>query len=294
MRRRSRQRIETAEELAAVAVSERDEKEKQWVEAKRVQARHHATAVAAILLAGQPRIDDPLEEAWVRAARHYDFDAGRYPRRVPDRLFPEIVGDVEEEVERFTQIFRRAPVWLLLFTSMGMDAHFLKFRLPSLKATLKWGNEGLEELFRWPALPFGTMTAGDRVRMCGPKRPWPLLPGEPITGVHDGQVCLALCQSTDPIPQFEYPKPDDPIDEELEFVLALAARPESEWSHYERRRMRRLSRDPDLASIFALVRVLRELPLPAFLPKSAVDEAGLLPATALGRLGRAADASAKT
>jgi hypothetical protein len=40
------------------------------------QARRHATAVAAIILSGQPKIDKPLNKAWNRALRHYGINVG--------------------------------------------------------------------------------------------------------------------------------------------------------------------------------------------------------------------------
>ena len=79
------------------------------------------------------------------------------------QLFPDIVGDEAEAAERFTEIFCKAPIWLLQFTALAMDARILKFRLPSLTANLKWGSDGFEDARRWPLLPLGMMTAGDPI-----------------------------------------------------------------------------------------------------------------------------------
>ena len=185
--------------------------------------------------------------------------------------FPGVEGDEQKEAENFTEIFGTAPIWLLQFTAVAMDARVLKFRLPSLTAHLKWGSEGFEDARRWPRLPLGMMTAGD------PIPTGPLKVGDPIPDFDDRRVWIAYWQTTDPVPDHHN------VGDDVKFVEDLAARPESEWSHYETRRMRRLSRDPDLACMFVLTCCLRGLPLPAFLPKSAVDRAGLLPATELGR-----------
>ena len=101
MRRSLRNRIETAEELAAAEVKKRDERQKQWVEAKRVQARRHATSVGAIVLAGQPRIDEPLKETWTRTLRHYriseEISGTKLLANLRSLLFRDIEGDEEEE-----------------------------------------------------------------------------------------------------------------------------------------------------------------------------------------------------
>jgi hypothetical protein len=270
---RRRQRLETAEKIAAAAITEHDARQKQRVEAERLQARDHATSVAALVLAGRPRIDEPLKEAWTRALLHYGISEQISDTRVAGPLlFPDIVGDEAEAAEKFTEIFGKAPIWLLQFTAVATDARCLKFRLPSLTVHLKWGSEGFEDARRWPLLPLGIMTAGDPIPTGYLKL------GEPIADFDDRRVWIALWQTTDPIPDFR-----DNVDPDVKFVEDLAARPKNEWSRYETSRIRRLCRDPDLACMFALVCCLRDLPLPTFLPKSAIDDAGLLPATAQGR-----------
>jgi hypothetical protein len=265
---RRKKRIEAAEENAVVL----DARQKASVEAQRLQARDHATCVAALVLAGQPRIDEPLKKAWTRALRHYGIsEQTSNIREAGWQLFYDIVEDEAEEAERFTKIFRKAPIWLLQFTAVAMDARLLKFRLPSLTAPSKWGSEGFEDARRWPRLPLGMMTAGD------PIPTGPLKWGDPITDFDDRRVWISYWQTTDPDPD------DHKVDDDVKFVEELAARPENDWSRHEARRIRQLVRDPDLASMFALVCCLRDLPLPAFLPKSAVDNAPLLPATARGR-----------
>jgi hypothetical protein len=57
-----------------------------------------------------------------------------------------------------------APVWLLQFTGIGLDASLLEFDLPDTSAEAVWGTEGVKDSERWPRLPLGTMAAGDPVR----------------------------------------------------------------------------------------------------------------------------------
>ena len=56
----------------------------------------------------------------------------------------------EEASEHFTAIFKKAPVWLFQFTATALDTYFLKFDLPDLMKTLKWGSAGYERARSWP------------------------------------------------------------------------------------------------------------------------------------------------
>jgi hypothetical protein len=58
MSRASRRRISKNEELLAAALKERRELLRRSVQVWRGHARYHAAAVAAIVLFGQPRIDE--------------------------------------------------------------------------------------------------------------------------------------------------------------------------------------------------------------------------------------------
>ena len=111
------------------------------------------------MLAGQPRIDEPLDQAWARALQHYNIDGnhrGNWTAQImaARQLRPKIMGS-EKESTRFTELFEAAPVWLLQFTGMIWDASLLKFQLPEVSQRLSWGSAGYEEARRWPLLPSG-------------------------------------------------------------------------------------------------------------------------------------------
>jgi hypothetical protein len=171
MDRRLRHRIRKIEQLLSDLRKEREEKKKKDDGMYLRHARFHATAVAAIVLSGEPKIDEPLVEAWTRALQHYGISASqeyrmdlRYgmnlkpPTRIGDqveaaeKLFRVIIGR-EEEAAKFTEIFRTAPTWLLAFTGTFFDAAWLKFDLPHKPLRAKWGRAGLEESWGWPLLP---------------------------------------------------------------------------------------------------------------------------------------------
>jgi hypothetical protein len=159
-----RARVLRAEQMVSTALKERAERKKQLTEQLPHAVRLHATAVAAILLAGSPKIDEPFIRAWTRALRYYDApvrDQTQASEQVSAarRLFPIIVGQ-EGPSERFAEIFRSAPVWLLQFTRMTLDAWCLKFHLPEMAANSEWGDLGFKDSERWPLLPLGVMTAG--------------------------------------------------------------------------------------------------------------------------------------
>ena len=166
-----RARVLHAEELVSNALKERAEKKKQlkkqWASGFPIAARLHATAVAAILLAGEPKIDEPFIRAWTRALRHYAIPVGDPTHESEQlsaarRLFQIIVGQ-EGPSEKFAEIFKSAPAWLLQFTRMALDAWLLKFHLPEMAANLEWGDLGFKDSERWPLLPLGVMTAGEPI-----------------------------------------------------------------------------------------------------------------------------------
>jgi hypothetical protein len=244
MDRRSRQRIWKLERLLSKterllpAVLTKLEKNRIPLEVRfdaiRESVRLHTTAIAAIVLYGEPTIDEPLVRAWERTLAHHRMDGDDstldddaidmpFPELRPaEKMYPAIVDDPDygrphysrpdgywwepdivhaPESARFTEIFRTAPVWLLQFTRIWLDAPVLEFDLPDISAELLWGVEGVEDAKRWPRLPLGTMAAGD-------------------------PVCIA--------PE-EFGSDLSP--EERRFYQEMKKRPEEEWSRSERRRM---------------------------------------------------------
>jgi hypothetical protein len=162
-----RARVLRAEQSVSNARKKRAERQRKSREQFPRMARLHATAVAAILLAGAPKIDEPLARAWSRALQHYGV-SGEGPTHESEqvsaarRLFPIIV-EQERPSERFTEIFKSAPAWLLQFTRTALDAWFLKFHLPEMAENNQWGDLGFKDSERWPLLPLGVMTAGEPI-----------------------------------------------------------------------------------------------------------------------------------
>jgi hypothetical protein len=236
-------RLSKIEKLVSSTLKERKAKEKQAFKRLPFRARHHATAVAAIVLSGKPKINEPLIRAWKRALQHYGIDVNE-PGGMDDQvraawqLLPVIIGD-EKESAKFTKIFRKAPVWFLQFTGLATDARFLKFQLPNITRDLRWGSAGFEDARRWPLLPAGTMTAGDPIPLIDGRRLWLDLRCVITTPSPDFEDMLSRDEEENPPHHDNDPFYD--FYEDILFALRLGEKPEEEWSRYEKRRMRRCS-----------------------------------------------------
>jgi hypothetical protein len=70
----------------------------------------HAVAVAAIVLSGQPKIDEPLQRAWRRTLRSYEITLkdpdSWHDQVISARQLVHLIMDKANESAQFTQIFR--------------------------------------------------------------------------------------------------------------------------------------------------------------------------------------------
>lgn len=234
MDRSSQRRIWKVEELLSAAKTERERKQTKVSENCVRHARLHATAVAAIVLSGDPKIDEPLSQAWTRSLQHYRIrttNGTKIERQVAaaQQLLPTILRQKEASA-RFTKIFRRAPVWLLKFTQTFIDAGFLQFDLPnSMSWRPKWGRDGYEQSRQWPLLPSCTISAGDPVPD-EETRSWPFPLTEEAYSTNDSQE-----QEHDLSPEAD-------LLSDLPLFVGLMDHPEKEkeLSRYEKLRLRRL------------------------------------------------------
>jgi hypothetical protein len=237
MDRRSQRRIWKVEELLFTAKRERERKRKKFFENCLRHARLHATAVAAIVLSGDPKIDEPLSQSWTRSLQHYrirNAKGTQIDRQVAaaQQLVPIILGHKEASA-RFTEIFRTAPVWLLNFTQTFIDAGCLKFDLPNIISWRpKWGRDGYEQSRQWPLLPSCTIAAGDPVPH-EEARFWPFPLMEETYSTEDSQK------------QEDDLSPEANLLTDLPLFVDLMEHPEKEkeLSRYEKLRLRDLLED---------------------------------------------------
>ncbi len=82
------------------------------------------------------------------------YDTWKDLVKATERIKSRIMNG-EPEAERFTEIFRTAPISILKATLIAVDAKLLGFDIPDLSAA---PNIGLDDGFRWPLLPTGVMT----------------------------------------------------------------------------------------------------------------------------------------
>ena len=129
-------------------------------------AGYHAAKVAAIVLHGEPKIDEPLTRALRRACEKLGFSPYHQENaengEIEDLIHMELTSG-KNEAETFLAAFEQAPLWLLHFTTVALDAFILKLNLPELSAPARWGMEGIKDARRWPLLPLGTIAAGQPV-----------------------------------------------------------------------------------------------------------------------------------
>src|SRR6476646_577054 len=108
-------------------------------------ARLHTASVVATTLVGEPKVDEPLGEAWRRTLVHYgigechcetwahthrldeaptsawalalenDRQLRRHPLKAAEEIYPTLIHD-RDEAATFTKILASAPPWLLKFT----------------------------------------------------------------------------------------------------------------------------------------------------------------------------------
>ena len=266
-------RIERIEETLAVEREKMRKPLTEHLQNSRALARDHATAVSAIVLAGQPQIEEPLGQAWARALQHYGVDRNQkgqldeplfqpwqreFARKfryyhvglnhkgqldeqteAARQLGPKIMGSKKEST-RFTDIFRAAPVWLLQFTGMAWDASLLKFQLPDLGQTLSWGCAGYEEARRWPLLPSGIMEDGVRIPRNDERWMWiTVFCGTTIPILDEPTLFQAYEEYHSFQGDEEYRShPLGRILDGLRLILDVASNPERKLSRYEERLLR--------------------------------------------------------
>jgi hypothetical protein len=248
MDRSTRHRLSKIEKLVSTALKKCEEKESQFRRGMPFNAQHHAIAVAAIALSGQPKIDEPLIKAWERALQHYgiEFNArgGMNDQvRAAKQLRP-IIMEGKESSARFTEIFAAAPVWLLQFTGIVTDARWLKFQVPDMPSTLSWGSDGFEDVRQWPLLPSGTMTAGAPIPKIDWRQVW-LANFCVVKGEGDPIQAFKDRDSFEEEQEEKFSSTGNPLLDEMirAFPLFLEeeANPDREWLPHEKRHRRRVA-----------------------------------------------------
>jgi hypothetical protein len=159
----SSRRLLRLEKGAASSKTERRRSEAENAAWQRQAARDHATKLVALILHGDPQIEEPLAIAWRRALGRLGL-VGIAETELADRLRALVITGLPGDTEnaKFAHVFCSAPQWLLKFCLAWADDSILGIDLPkSSEPQTKLGRKALREcLDSWPDLPAGTIGAG--------------------------------------------------------------------------------------------------------------------------------------
>ena len=175
------QLIDLEKRYAAAVQAKRDEKDApaRW-------AHMHAIEVAAVVLHGEPKMEEPLRVACFRMEQKLDKEfaaaADEYYLSVKGEKPPPLIREYlcsmlmfdalpgANDNFKFEQIFSKAPAWLLKFTGIEWDAKLLGFKLRKLVDAPALGSKARLDRNQWPFLPKGTIDAGGPCS--NPDEPW--------------------------------------------------------------------------------------------------------------------------
>jgi hypothetical protein len=165
-----RQRLARLEKLVAPYIQQKKQQEQARIERVSQAASYHAIRLGALVLRGDPKLDEPLEAAWARCLAEFGvlpaiklFGNSEFGDAFCLRVsvLRDLPGDTE--LQKYQNLFDMAPPWLLRFTQAFKTAQALGIKLPDLSGTPHRGHLGFREGNKWPELPKGTLQAGDPI-----------------------------------------------------------------------------------------------------------------------------------
>jgi hypothetical protein len=153
-------------------------------------ARGHVISLAALVLYGEPKLAEPLEEACKRCKTTFEGrvvraremsesdllsghlalgafdDDDDYVESVENSflerwMVKELPGETEQQ--KFQHVFDIAPPWLLVFTRASTTAFLLGVKCPDLSEAPRPHHTALREVRKWPEFPKGTLQAGNAI-----------------------------------------------------------------------------------------------------------------------------------
>jgi hypothetical protein len=148
-------RVTRLENLARAYLKRRQESDSKTLEFILKNAFIRVANLSALILYGEPKMDEPLSLAWKRCLQSHewgsrrekhggwdeygrddcgdpfvDYGAMRIAEYFRNYFIPDLPG--EDEIEKFSKIFEMAPPWLLWFTYGDISARTLGIKLPDL------------------------------------------------------------------------------------------------------------------------------------------------------------------
>jgi hypothetical protein len=241
MTRSLQRRLSEAERRLFKVVDKRLERQEQRFELMRDKARLHATAVAAVALVGEPKIGEPLINAWDRVLNYYQqeppgFESTRRTleaRRKVNKLNGILIDDAEYFAQLSEARLEAIRNWSYgdtakaIYPAIMNGAIFEKTRFAEiLNAAPIWWLAYTQSVFDAKFLEFELpdLSAAYQWTKRGLlSAPWPSLP-------------LGTISEDNPVAQEEEPD-SSPTAEDCLFVLEMLAEPEGKWTRPQRHRM---------------------------------------------------------
>jgi hypothetical protein len=120
-------------------------------------ARDHAIKLGALVLRGEPKLNEPLEIAWKRCLTRFSFEGN-----ISHLVLQNLPG--ESEQKKFQHVLDITPPWLLRFTQALLTAGILGLKCPDYSRAPPEGIRARSRILTWPLLPLGTLQEGGPVR----------------------------------------------------------------------------------------------------------------------------------
>ena len=161
VRHRQMSRLEKLAAPTIDYVRRKDDAYKQWL---KDCASLHAISLGALILYGNPNMDEPLSDAWQRCSgrfpslQHMDrlrfFYRQNFAEEIARIVRKDVMSDLpgSTEAEKFQKMFFSAPPWLIWFTFADITAKFLGLDLPDLSSVTSFGRSKAV-LDVWPDIP---------------------------------------------------------------------------------------------------------------------------------------------
>jgi hypothetical protein len=133
---------------------------KRELDRRKPAARDHAIRLAALILYGEPQVDEALSTSWRRALDQLKLS--HIPdSQLCDHLRRHVPGAEGDELAAVSRVFETAPPWVLSFCCASLDRNILGIKIPDLSGVPNLGRLAVREaLSAWPDLPKGTIDAG--------------------------------------------------------------------------------------------------------------------------------------
>jgi hypothetical protein len=178
-------RLTRLESLARVYLHKRQNTYVPFAKTVRKEFFAYVANLSALILYGNPQIDEPLDFAWRRCLESSEWqarrekyggwdeygrergspfnsdDAGRIADYFRKYFLPDLPG--ADEIEKLSAIFRNAPPWLVWFTHGDVKAGYLGIELPDLSGVNGF-MRGRMSLFGFPAGPFECHPVPDGIK----------------------------------------------------------------------------------------------------------------------------------